>query len=157
MILITRLTLKQKILLCPKERTVIHKLRVPTHQKTQIIDITSQVQEAVTAAAIAAGTCTIYVPHTTASVCIQENADPNVHIDLINALERLVPKDLPYLHETERKNAPSHIKAALIGPSKTVLIEEGQVLLGTYQSIYFWEFDGPRSVREVWLQLRGEA
>jgi secondary thiamine-phosphate synthase enzyme len=133
----------------------MHKLHVNTEQKTQIIDITMQVQSAVNAAQISEGIYTIYVPHTTASICIQENADPNVHVDLLNALERLVPKDIPYLHETERKNAPSHIKAALIGTSQTVLINGGQIQLGTYQSIYFFEFDGPRSSRQVWLRITG--
>jgi secondary thiamine-phosphate synthase enzyme len=134
---------------------MMHKLHVNTEQKTQIIDITMQVQSAVNATQISEGVCTIYVPHTTASVCIQENADPNVHIDLLDALERLVPKDIPYLHETERKNAPSHIKAALLGTSQTVLIAGGQIQLGTYQSIYFFEFDGPRSARQVWLRITG--
>jgi secondary thiamine-phosphate synthase enzyme len=134
---------------------MMHKLHVNTEQKTQIIDITMQVQSAVNTTRISEGVCTIYVPHTTASVCIQENADPNVHIDLLDALERLVPKDIPYLHETERKNAPSHIKAALLATSQTVLIAGGQIQLGTYQSIYFFEFDGPRSTRQVWLRITG--
>lgn len=128
------------------------KFKVSTQQKAEIINITPQIQEAIEASGIKEGACTVYIPHTTASVLIQENADPNVHIDLLNALERLVPKDLPYLHQTVNKNAPSHIKAALIGPSKTVLIGEGKILLGTYQFIYLCEFDGPRH-REVWLQI----
>lgn len=126
--------------------------QIDTQAKTQIIDITSQVREAVKAANIVEGACTIYVPHTTAAICIQENADPNVHVDLLNALDRLVPKDLPYLHETFNKNAPSHIKAALIGESKTVFIGDGNLLLGQYQSIHLCEFDGPRS-RKVWLRI----
>ncbi len=134
---------------------MFHTLQIATESKTAIINITPQVREFVTASAIASGLCTIYVPHTTASVCIQENADPNVHIDLLNALDRLVPKDLPYLHQTVNKNAPSHIKAALIGPSQTVLIEQGQILLGRYQSIHLCEFDGPRD-RQVWLRVMGD-
>lgn len=125
---------------------------IATQQKTEIINITPQVQAAIDAAGVTEGACTIYVPHTTAAVLIQENADPNVHIDLLNALERLVPKDLPYLHQTVNKNAPSHIKASLIGPSKTVLIGEGKLLLGTYQFIYLCEFDGPRD-RQIWLRI----
>ncbi|MGG6265893.1 secondary thiamine-phosphate synthase enzyme YjbQ [Leptolyngbya sp. AN03gr2] len=126
--------------------------KLETRSKTQIIDITPQVQEAVTASGILEGACTIYVPHTTAAVLIQENADPNVHIDLLDALDRLIPKDLPYLHQTVNKNAPSHIKGALIGESKTVFIGDGKLLLGQYQSIHVCEFDGPRS-RQVWLRI----
>lgn len=126
--------------------------KLETQSKTEIIDITAQVQEAVTASGILEGACTIYVPHTTAAVLIQENADPNVHVDLLNALDRLVLKDLPYLHETFNKNAPSHIKGALIGEAKTVFIGDGKLLLGRYQSIHVCEFDGPRS-REVWLRI----
>jgi secondary thiamine-phosphate synthase enzyme len=129
-----------------------HTFKIETDSKTQIIDITPRVREAVSAANIAEGACTIYVPHTTAAICIQENADPNVHVDLLNAFDRLVPKDFPYLHQTVNKNAPSHIKAALIGESKTVFIGAGKILLGRYQSIHLCEFDGPRS-REVWLRI----
>ncbi|WAL60605.1 secondary thiamine-phosphate synthase enzyme YjbQ [Thermocoleostomius sinensis] len=125
---------------------------VATQQKTEIINITSQVQQAIATTGITEGACTIYVPHTTAAILIQENADPNVHVDLLNALDRLVPKDLPYLHQTTNKNAPSHIKAALIGPSKTVFIGSGNLLLGTYQFIYLCEFDGSRD-RTVWLRI----
>ncbi|HEY9622147.1 MAG TPA: secondary thiamine-phosphate synthase enzyme YjbQ [Crinalium sp.] len=135
---------------------MLKKISLPTHSKTEIIDITPQVQEAVTASGIAEGICIIYVPHTTAGVLIQENADPNVHTDLLNALDRLVPKDLPYLHQTVNKNAPSHIKASLIGPSKTVFVCDGELQLGRYQFVYVCEFDGPRS-REVWVRILKDA
>ncbi len=135
---------------------MIQKLQIETSQKTAIIDITAEIQAMVSATSVKEGGCTVYVPHTTAGVCIQENADPNVHVDLLNALDRLVPKDLPYLHQTENKNAPSHIKAALIGPSQTILIGEGKLLLGRYQSIHLCEFDGPRS-RQVWLRIVADA
>jgi secondary thiamine-phosphate synthase enzyme len=135
---------------------MLKKINLPTHSKTEIIDITPQVQEAVTASGIAEGICIIYVPHTTAGVLIQENADPNVHTDLLNALDRLVPKDLPYLHQTVNKNAPSHIKASLIGPSKTVFVCDGELQLGRYQFVYVCEFDGPRS-REVWVRILKDA
>lgn len=129
--------------------------QVKTQQKVEIINITPQVQEAIAASRVVEGACTIYVPHTTAAVLIQENADPNVHTDLLNTLDRLVPKDLPYLHQTVNKNAPSHIKASLIGPSKTVFIGEGKLLLGTYQFIYLCEFDGSRD-RQVWLRIMSD-
>jgi secondary thiamine-phosphate synthase enzyme len=126
--------------------------QVQTQQKSELINITPQVQAAIDASGILEGACTIYVPHTTAAVLIQENADPHVHTDLLNTLDRLIPKDLPYLHQTVNKNAPSHIKAALIGSSKTVLIGNGKLLLGTYQFIYLCEFDGKRD-RQVWLRI----
>lgn len=135
---------------------MMHKLHISTQQKTEIIDLTPQIQQAITATGLQEGVCIVYVPHTTSSVLIQENADPNVHIDLLNALERLVPKDLPYLHQTVNKNAPSHIKAALIGPSKSVFFSDGKLLLGRYQFIYLCEFDGPRS-REVWLRILNDG
>jgi secondary thiamine-phosphate synthase enzyme len=135
---------------------MLHKFQISTQQKTEIIDITPQVQEAVTQSGIREGICVVYSSHTTASILIQENADPNVHIDLLNALERLVPKDLPYLHQTVNKNAPSHIQSALIGPDKTVLLSDGKILLGRYQFIYLCEFDGPRT-REVWLRIMADA
>lgn len=131
---------------------MIHKLQLQTQQKTEVIDLTPQVRQVLASTGITSGACTIYIPHTTAAICIQENADPNVHVDLFNTLERLIPKDWPYLHQTVNKNAPSHIKAALIGPEKTVLIENGQLMLGQYQSIHVYEFDGPRS-RQVWLRI----
>jgi secondary thiamine-phosphate synthase enzyme len=129
---------------------------VATQQKTEIINITPHVQQAIDTVGVTEGACTIYVPHTTAAILIQENADPNVHVDLLNALDRLVPKDLPYLHQTVNKNAPSHIKASLIGPSKTVFIGAGKLLLGTYQFIYLCEFDGPRD-RTVWLRIVSDS
>ncbi|PSB03006.1 secondary thiamine-phosphate synthase enzyme YjbQ [Merismopedia glauca] len=133
---------------------MLQKIYFDSQEHTEIIDITSQVKSAVESTEIQEGICTIYVPHTSAAICIQENADYRVHIDLLNALERLVPQDFPYLHQTERKNAYAHIKSALIGASETVIIEQGKVLLGTYQSIYFFEFDGPRQQRQVWLKIQ---
>jgi secondary thiamine-phosphate synthase enzyme len=133
---------------------MIRKIYLDSQEHTQIIDITSQVRSLIEASQIKDGICTIYIPHTSAAICIQENADPLVHTDILNALERLVPSDFPYLHQTERKNAYAHIKSALIGASQTVIIEQGKVLLGTYQSIYFFEFDGPRQQRQVWLKIQ---
>jgi secondary thiamine-phosphate synthase enzyme len=133
---------------------MIPKIYLDSQEHTEIIDITAQVQALIEASQIQDGICTIYVPHTSAAICIQENADPLVHIDILNALEKLVPSDFPYLHQTERKNAYAHIKSALIGASQTVIIEQRKVLLGTYQSIYFFEFDGPRQQRQVWLKIQ---
>jgi secondary thiamine-phosphate synthase enzyme len=130
-------------------------LELSTQEKTQFINITPQVQEFVTRSRIPEGACTIYIPHTTAAVLIQENADPNVLTDLANTLDRLVPKDLPYLHQTVNKNAPSHIKASLIGASQTVLFSDRKLILGRYQFIYVCEFDGPRT-RNIWLRVAAD-
>jgi secondary thiamine-phosphate synthase enzyme len=134
---------------------MLKRLVVTTQQKTQFIDITAQVREAIAVGGVREGTCTVYVPHTTAGVCIQENADPEVPHDLINALHRLVPDDLHYFHVEEgEENAPSHVRAMLVGTSQMVIIEEGQLRVGRWQAIFFCEFDGPRT-REVWLQISG--
>lgn len=130
------------------------KIYLDSQEHTEIIDITAQVKKAIDSSGIKEGICTIYVPHTSAAICIQENADNRVHTDIIGALERLVPSDFPYLHQTERKNAYAHIKSALIGASQSVIIEQGKAMLGTYQSIYFFEFDGPRQQRQVWLKIQ---
>ena len=115
------------------------------------IDITGQVRKIVAAGNVQNGLCQIFVPHTTAGVTINENADPAVVTDMLAALGKMVP-DLPYRH-TEG-NSPAHVKSSLVGCSITVPISEGRLCLGTWQGIYFCEFDGPRT-RKVWVQLVG--
>ena len=115
------------------------------------IDITGQVRKIVAAGNVQNGLCQIFVPHTTAGVTINENADPDVVTDMLAALGKMVP-DLPYRH-TEG-NSPAHVKSSLVGCSITVPISEGRLCLGTWQGIYFCEFDGPRT-RKVWVQLVG--
>jgi secondary thiamine-phosphate synthase enzyme len=132
------------------------RLSVPTRQKTEFIDITAQIAQAMKESGVREGVCTVFVPHTTAGVCLQENADPNVPRDLINALHRLVPDDIPYLHVEEgEENAPSHVRAMLVGTSQSLIVEKGQLMLGRWQAVFFCEFDGPRT-REVWLRIGGE-
>ena len=94
--------------------------------------------------------CFVYVPHTTAAVTINENADPDVKSDIIKGLESIVPADLDYDHA--EGNSPAHIKSSIIGSSVNVLIEDGQLVLGTWQGVYFCEFDGPRS-RKVYIKV----
>ena len=108
------------------------------------IDITGQVRKIVAAGKVQNGLCQIFVPHTTAGVTINENADPDVVTDMLAALNRMVP-DLPYLHG--EGNSPAHVKSSLVGCSLTVPIMEGRLCLGTWQGIYFCEFDGPRQRR----------
>ena len=115
------------------------------------IDITGQVRKIVASGNVQNGLCQIFVPHTTAGVTINENADPDVVTDMLAALGKMVP-DLPYRH-TEG-NSPAHVKSSLVGCSITVPISEGRLCLGTWQGIYFCEFDGPRT-RKVWVQLVG--
>jgi secondary thiamine-phosphate synthase enzyme len=118
---------------------------VRSKSRNEFIDITEMVQEVVKEAGITKGTCYLYVPHTTAGITINEGADPSVQRDIINALSRLVPHEMNYFHR--EGNADAHIKTTLVGSSLNVIVEEGKLLLGTWQSIFFCEFDGPRHRR----------
>ncbi|MBN1526678.1 MAG: YjbQ family protein [Candidatus Omnitrophica bacterium] len=115
---------------------------VSTRSRSEFIDITATVDDVVKASKIKAGLCHIFVPHTTAAVMINENADPSVHSDILRWLDKHVPAGAGYAHS--EGNADSHIKSALIGPEKTVPVENGELRLGSWQGIYFCEFDGPR-------------
>ena len=120
-------------------------LNVKSKSKTEFIDITEDIRSLVKESGVQHGACHIYVPHTTAGVTINEGADPAVKRDIIAALNRLVPFEGDYQH-TEG-NSAAHIKSTLVGTAQVVLIEDGRLLLGTWQSIYFCEFDGPRHRR----------
>src|SRR5208282_6781616 len=120
-------------------------LNVKSKSKTEFIDITEDIRSFIKESGVQYGVCHIYVPHTTAGVTINEGADPAVKRDLIAALNRLVPFEGDYHHN--EGNSAAHIKASLVGSAQIVLIEEGKLLLGTWQSIYFCEFDGPRHRR----------
>lgn len=128
----------------------MHKLKVATLRRCQLLDITVQVQQAVQACGLRNGTVTVFVPHTTAGVTINENADPDVCHDLLEKLDRLAPANEPFYRHAEG-NSDAHLKASLLGSSVRVLVEDGRLQLGTWQSVYFAEFDGPRH-REVWIQ-----
>jgi len=95
------------------------------------------------------GLCTVYTPHATAAITINENADPNVGTDFLRALARAVPEHENWLHDRVDDNAAAHIKSALVGPSETIPIQDGKLALGTWQNVFFCEFDGPRSTRRV--------
>lgn len=123
---------------------------VRTDAAQQLVDITPTVRQVVRESGTTRGACMIFVPHTTAAVTINENADPNVRKDLLNILESMVPSKGTYLH-TEG-NAHAHAKASLIGPSVSVFVEAGQLVLGTWQAIFLCEFDGPRT-RNVLLRV----
>ena len=126
------------------------KLKVSTRAENALIDITSEVEEVVKSRGIKRGLCLIFVPHTTAGITINENADPSVRRDILMILDKMVPKKEAYSHL--EGNSPGHIKASLFGSSQTVMIEDGRLLLGRWQGIFLGEFDGPRE-RQVWLRL----
>jgi secondary thiamine-phosphate synthase enzyme len=125
-------------------------LRVETNKREQFVDITRQVREAVREAALEDGAVVVYVPHTTAGVAINEGADPAVAVDIQSDLERLIPWNQKHYRHREG-NSPSHVRAALVGSSETVLVAGGELVLGTWQAIFFCEFDGPRT-RNVHIQ-----
>ena len=125
-------------------------LLVRTHSRTEMLDITADVQNAISSANAASGICTVFVPHTTAGVTINENADPSVQRDILAELNKIVPFDDNYSHA--EGNSAAHIKSVMAGSSVTVPIENGKLQLGTWQGIYFCEFDGARR-RRVWIQI----
>lgn len=131
-------------------KKMIQRLSVRTSSRTQFVDITDQVQDAVKSSGVSDGICTVFVPHTTAGVTINENADPDVTADIIDTLNKLVPESAHYRHA--EGNADSHVKASMMGFSVNVLVENGRLVLGTWQAIYFTEFDGPRT-RQVYVRV----
>ncbi len=124
---------------------MVETIHINTTKRTQLIDITSKVSEVVKRSNVKDGVCLVYVPHTTAAVTINENADPSVSEDIINIINEIVPWRYDYKHL--EGNSPAHIKATLIGPSITIIIENAHLSLGTWQGIFFCEFDGPRNRR----------
>jgi secondary thiamine-phosphate synthase enzyme len=120
-------------------------LEVRTGSKTELIDLTDRVQQVVQKSGVAEGLCHVFVPHTTAGVTINENADPSVKADSLMVLNKIISDREPYRHS--EGNSPAHIKATLTGPQLTVFVSGGRLLLGTWQGIYFCEFDGPRHRR----------
>jgi secondary thiamine-phosphate synthase enzyme len=122
-----------------------HTMSVKTGSRTEFLDLTSQIQEVVRQSGVAEGLCHIFVPHTTAAVTINESADPSVKADILMVLNKVISDREAYRHL--EGNSPAHIKASLIGPQLTVLVSGQRLVLGTWQGIFFCEFDGPRSRR----------
>ena len=125
-------------------------LRVKTGRRTQLVDVTAAVERAVAESSVARGVCYVYVPHTTAGVTINEHADPDVASDLEGVFDRLVPHSGPYRHS--EGNTDSHAKAVMVGASQVIFVEEGKLVLGRWQGIFFCEFDGPRE-RKVFVRV----
>jgi len=125
-------------------------IEVESRQQVEMLDITSQVRKAIRAAGAETGLAVLFVPHTTAAVTINENADPDVVRDMLMELNKIVPFDDHYRHA--EGNSAAHLKSSLVGASETLLIEKGEPVLGTWQGIYFCEFDGPRH-RRLYIQV----
>lgn len=125
----------------------MREIRISTTSRTELLDVTSEVQKAVAESGVRDGVCHVYVPHTTAGITINENADPSVRQDILMELNKLVPFQDNYRHL--EGNAAAHIKASIVGSSETILVDAGKLLLGTWQGIFFCEFDGPRSRRVI--------
>lgn len=135
-------------------KIIIESLHVSTKARNQFIDITSQVQSLLSESGIADGDVIVYCPHTTAAITINENADPSVAHDILLTLEDLIPQRRAGYRHSEG-NSDAHCKSSLIGCSEQILVKNGTLNLGTWQGIFFCEFDGPRS-RKVTVQIRGQ-
>ncbi len=125
-------------------------ITVPTHNRTEMLDITSDIQRLVQESKPQEGLCCVFVPHTTAGITINENADPSVQDDILQELNKVIPFEDNYHHL--EGNSAGHIKSSLVGSSVMVIIEKGKLKLGTWQGICFCEFDGPRT-RKVWIKI----
>lgn len=126
-------------------------ITVATRSKTELVDISSEIEKIVKDSGIKDGVCWVFVPHTTAGISINEGADPSVKRDILSQLDKLVPSAERYEHL--EGNAPAHIKTSIVGSSEILIIEKGRLLLGTWQSLYLCEFDGPRH-RKVIIKIK---
>ncbi len=131
---------------------MLRTLTIKTNKKQEIIDITEKVKSIVSESRIKEGFCIIFTPHSTAGIIINENYDKNLCYDILDKLEEFIPVYENYRHNKIDNNAHAHIKASLIGPTKTAIIKNGQLLLGTWQGIALAEFDGPR-VRNIFIKI----
>ena len=128
-----------------------HELIVRSAQRTEFVNITGRIERIIRDEALTSGLCHVFVPHTTAAVTLNENADPDVMRDLSWKLDQLVPPQDPSYRHTEG-NSDAHIKSSLVGTSLTLAVVDGKLALGTWQAVYLCEFDGPRQ-RKVWINL----
>lgn len=132
---------------------MLTKLSVNTSKHTQMLNITDMIRKAVEDSGVRSGLCTVFIPHTTAAVTINENADPDVVRDFTMEINKLVPWEDGYQHM--EGNSAAHLKASMIGFSEQIIIEDGRLVLGTWQGVYFCEYDGPRR-RNVYVKLMGD-
>jgi len=136
-----------------KKGTVMDTFELRTHKRTEFVEVTQQVRQALRDSGVRQGLCVVYCPHTTAAVTVNENADPDVVHDVLSWLNRAIPKEQSDFRHGEG-NSDAHLKACLVGPSVTLLVEGGDLVLGRWQGVYFCEFDGPRT-RRVHVQSIG--
>jgi secondary thiamine-phosphate synthase enzyme len=129
---------------------ILHKISLSTGSRSQFLDITARVQEVISREKVNDGLALVWVPHTTAGLTVNENADPEVVRDIMASLDKKFPRDDGYAHS--EGNSAAHIKSSLMGCSQALIVKDGRLALGTWQGLYFCEFDGPRK-REVWVKL----
>ena len=130
-----------------------HSFSVETTAPKQSHDITERVREVVRSAGLVSGLCHVMVLHSTAAIIVNENADPNIGVDVIDALDRVIPDHAGWLHDKIDDNAHAHIKASILGPSELLQIADGELQLGTWQGLMLMDFDGPRSERRVSVSI----
>jgi len=137
-----------------KQEEMCMEYSIKTRKSQEFINVTNIVREAVREKGVKDGIAVVFVPHTTAGITINENADPDVVTDILSGLDKAIPEDNRYLHM--EGNSTAHIKASLMGSSCSVIIQDGQLKLGTWQGIYFCEFDGPRN-RKLYIKVLGDG
>ncbi|MGB9720337.1 MAG: secondary thiamine-phosphate synthase enzyme YjbQ [bacterium] len=130
-----------------------YEFAISTNKSEELIDISDEIEKIVSGSKIKNGLVHIFIPHATAGIILNESADPNIKTDFLNALERAIPKRADYLHDHIDRNASAHIRSAIVGSSLTIPLRDGRMVLGTWQSIMFCEFDGPRSSRKIVVQI----
>jgi len=126
------------------------KFKVQTNHRSELVDITREIQKIISGHKIKEGMVHVFIPHTTAAVAVNENCDPSVQSDISDTLAKLIPHEAGYAHH--EGNSDAHIKAALVGSDRTLFITDGKIAFGTWQGVYLCEFDGPRT-REVWVKV----
>ncbi|HXX68323.1 MAG TPA: secondary thiamine-phosphate synthase enzyme YjbQ [Polyangiaceae bacterium] len=131
------------------------RFELETRAHNEVIDLTDKVRAVVAESGVSDGICTVFTPHATAAIAINENDDPNIGVDLLRALTTIVVEHDGWLHDRIDDNAAAHIKSAILGPSETIPIENGRLALGTWQNVFFVELDGPRSRRGIVVVVVG--
>jgi len=134
-----------------------YEFSISTNKSEELIDITDEIEGIISRANVKDGIVHIFIPHATAGIILNESADPNIKTDFLNALERAIPKRANYLHDRIDRNASAHIRSAIVGSSLTIPLRNGRMVLGTWQSIMFCEFDGPRATRRIIVQILENA
>jgi secondary thiamine-phosphate synthase enzyme len=131
------------------------RFELSTRSHNEVVDITAEVRAIVAESGIADGICTVFTAHATAAVTINENDDPNIGTDFLNALKKMVIEHNGWMHDRVDNNAAAHIKSAMVGPSETIPVEQGKLALGRWQNVFFCEFDGPRANRAIVVVVVG--